>query len=395
MSDWTQIPPDLGSCIIPGSCWMDGRFWVIGGTGANLSVSTNIVRSWAPGEGSWSIGTPIPFAWVGGILVPHNNKLYLIGGMSTPSGGSQSNLINVWEYNPSSPTLGTWTQKAPLPVPRSYPAKIDHAVNGEIWFIGGLDATPIERLDAYNPTTDTWRSFTSGLTIFTYGSHAALLSDGRVHVVGGIAQTGFHAGHYSFLPSNPPGNAQSHGSGYPQAQMYLGANMVIDDRWYVGMGYGGVFWYSWGFTEAEPLGQENWTAESNLQTDNIPDGSGRSPTYNSGTGQIRYAPASATDGNVGYIAGGMTSLSGNPDPNMVQYGSSGPFEPTEPTIISVSPDPITFGQTLTITGVLFDRVAAVIVDGIGREFTFVNSTTITVNLPLMSVGPKTVYVEYL
>lgn len=66
----------------------------------------------------------------------------------------------------------------------------------------------------------------------------------------------------------------------------------------------------------------------------------------------------------------------------------------EPFLVSLSPDPITFGQILTITGIALNKALSVIVDGVGREFTYVNPTTIKVTLPLMTAGPKSVYVEY-
>lgn len=57
----------------------------------------------------------------------------------------------------SAPTLGTWTERAPLPTARDHLAVV--AANGRIHAIGGRVNSPTQNVDnhnIYNPATNTW-----------------------------------------------------------------------------------------------------------------------------------------------------------------------------------------------------------------------------------------------
>ena len=102
-----------------------------------------------------------------------------------------------------------------------------------------------------------------------------------------------------------------------------------------------------------------------------------------------YAPPFGVD------SGYSSSFSPVPVANSgYSFAVTANITPTEPFLLSVAPDPVSPGQILTITGLLLNRVSAVVVEGQGVEFTYVNPTTIRVALADMVAGPKSVYVEY-
>lgn len=67
-----------------------------------------------------------------------------------------------------------------------------------------------------------------------------------------------------------------------------------------------------------------------------------------------------------------------------------------PYLVSITPSVASLGTTLTIKGQNLDVVQALIMDGLGVNFTLVDATTIKVGpLPLMTAGPKSIHAEYI
>ncbi|UCG92618.1 MAG: T9SS type A sorting domain-containing protein [candidate division WOR-3 bacterium] len=79
----------------------------------------------------------------------------------------------------------TWTECAPIPTPRWYPASV--VLNGKIYVIGGQDSTypyaSLNTVEVYNPLTDTWESKTP-LMHDRWGLMAAVVN-GKIYAIGG------------------------------------------------------------------------------------------------------------------------------------------------------------------------------------------------------------------
>jgi N-acetylneuraminic acid mutarotase len=105
-----------------------------------------------------------------------------------------------------------WSQRAPLPVPRSEVAAT--VADGEIYVVGGFlaDGQPSNRVDAYSPRTNRWRRITD-LPVTVHHPMAAA-HRGRVYVLGGYGadaarQTAFVLvnGIWTALPPMPESRA--------------------------------------------------------------------------------------------------------------------------------------------------------------------------------------------
>jgi N-acetylneuraminic acid mutarotase len=132
-------------------------------------------------------------------MVTVAGKLYVVGGR----GGGRVEIFN--------PATG-WTLGAAMPRPRDHLAAV--VVGNRIYAIGGRDSEIVSRVDIYDTVTDTWSSGPKML-VPASAMTAALLADGKIHVVGG-EDPGTLGGqvldrHYilnptsgAWLPSTPP-----------------------------------------------------------------------------------------------------------------------------------------------------------------------------------------------
>jgi N-acetylneuraminic acid mutarotase len=123
-----------------------------------------------PGAERWERLPDMPEGRMGHAMVAAGEKLYVIGGRGATS--------RVLIYDRTS----GWTEGAVMPGKRDHLAAV--VVLGKIYAIGGRDSTVRPRVDVYTIATDSWARGPD-LPRATSGMAAALLADGKIHVVGG------------------------------------------------------------------------------------------------------------------------------------------------------------------------------------------------------------------
>jgi len=130
-------------------CWSSdsGGFYTAFTHERNLGLvasSLSATDGFAPKFPPWVRKADMPTARSGLTASVVDDIIYVIGGYS----GTNTQLDTVEAYNPAT---NTWTTKASLPVPRSSITSV--VINGLI-YVAGED----QRLDVYDPVTDTWSS---------------------------------------------------------------------------------------------------------------------------------------------------------------------------------------------------------------------------------------------
>jgi hypothetical protein len=155
----------------PGAASIEGAVYVSGGSkrAMNWAPESNlwILR---PGSDRWDSLPDMPEGRMGHQMVATNGKLYVIGG--------RGNSSRVLIYDR---TTG-WTAGAAMPQKRDHLGAV--LVGNRIYAIGGRDSRILRRVDVYDIASDSW-SEGPALPGATSGMAAELLSDGRIHVVGG------------------------------------------------------------------------------------------------------------------------------------------------------------------------------------------------------------------
>jgi len=173
-----------------------GMVYVAGGIVNGSTVAT--AAKYNPATNTWSSIASMPVGRNHTAASTDGTKFYIFGGRS--GGNTVANGFNdVQIYNPATNTW-TWSGSAgstvaPLPQARGGMGKAVF-VSGEFYVIGGetssgAGATPehvYNRVDIYNPTTNTWR-LGSAMPTARHGIFP-LLSGSRIYVAAG----GVHSG---------------------------------------------------------------------------------------------------------------------------------------------------------------------------------------------------------
>jgi N-acetylneuraminic acid mutarotase len=137
---------------------------------------------------------------------------------------------------PPPPPSPNWSDRAALPGgPRQEAPAVE--LNGEIYFIGGFDETRngVADVEAYNPTTNTWRSV-AALPALLHHVNAAS-AGGRIYVVGGLSNTSFDAVGLTY-EYDPAANTWTPRTSMPAGtQRGAAATAAIDGRIYVAGGW--------------------------------------------------------------------------------------------------------------------------------------------------------------
>ena len=156
----------------------EGRRWLVSGV-AVLALTALLVApssGVAEAAGSWTTAarTGLPRQEVS--YVEANGKLYLAGG--------RTNVQQV--YNPAT---NTWSTVAPLPAPQP----LDHiqtaAVNGKIYYIGGMSAWPSQSVDTvyvYDVASNTFSVGAPMLPGRDRGAGAIAAVGDKIYVAGGV-----------------------------------------------------------------------------------------------------------------------------------------------------------------------------------------------------------------
>jgi N-acetylneuraminic acid mutarotase len=147
--------------------------YVIGGlTGNEQSpVATNTVESWDAVNG-WRSLPPIPFGSVfHAPSVAYNGSIYVFGGWTCGT--------CVYVYNTGA---AQWTRLHDAP--HNISLGVALAYHDSIWVTTGYDGGSSNRLDVYDPTTDTWRSLPGSPDYHPAPAGAGFI-DGKFYLAGG------------------------------------------------------------------------------------------------------------------------------------------------------------------------------------------------------------------
>ena len=158
--DWeviTQLPTErwgLATAVV------DDKIYIIGGSSAPDARGPDglsTVEEYAPKTNTWRqvADMPTPRYYPKAAVV--NDTIYVFAGWYQERGVKTEYPVRVEAYDPAT---DTWTRKKDMPVSRVHPAV--GAVDGKIYIIGGStgwdweDERRMDRVDIYDPATDTW-----------------------------------------------------------------------------------------------------------------------------------------------------------------------------------------------------------------------------------------------
>ncbi len=167
------------------ACAANGKIYAIGG---REDVALKTVEEYDPATNTWTTKADMPTARMG-VCETVNGKIYVLGG-GTVSNTGGTVLSVVEEYDP---TTNTWTAKANMP--RARTSHASSVVNGQIYVIGGFNPTSnlpggfVNKVDVYNPATNTWATRSADLPTLRDNLSASSLN-GVIYVIGGQSSDG-------------------------------------------------------------------------------------------------------------------------------------------------------------------------------------------------------------
>ena len=206
--------------------------------GAALILSLMQIESFA-GQG-WELITQLPTKRIAFSTAVVGDKIYLIGGTLSINFDGPFGLSTVEEYDTQT---NTWRRRTDMPTPRNYPEAA--VVNGIIYVFGGSNAKdrkianmklPVS-VEAYDPETDTWtrkKDMPVSRINFELGVAA-----GKVYLIGG--STGLGAEHERRMDRvdvyDPATDTWTKGPKMPTRREPRAVE-VVNDRIYVIGGFG-------------------------------------------------------------------------------------------------------------------------------------------------------------
>jgi N-acetylneuraminic acid mutarotase len=199
--EWTEGAPMPFAAGSSSSAVIGNQVYVAGGI-VGSSTTTQGAR-YNPATDTWQAIAPMPQGRNHAAAESDGAKMYVFGGRG-PGSGDTNELADGFDtvqiYDPATDSwessLDPGSTLAPLPQARGGMGTAVFA-NGEFWVMGGethdgAGATAdgvYDRVDAYNPTTNTWRS---GPPMPTARHGIFPVLDGtEIHVVGGGVKAGY------------------------------------------------------------------------------------------------------------------------------------------------------------------------------------------------------------
>jgi len=155
-----------------------GKIYVIGGY-PSTRVYVDTVQVYDSAADRWDYSVPLPQPMHHTVAAGVDGVLYVIGGEISETGVANQGVYidTVYAFDPST---STWTQKAPMPTPRSAGAAA--IVDGKIYVAGGRPPHGSD-FAVYDPLADAWTVLPD---LPTQRNHlAAGAIDGKVYVYGG------------------------------------------------------------------------------------------------------------------------------------------------------------------------------------------------------------------
>jgi len=180
-----------------------GKIYVFGGfvppeSGPPAWVPIDNAWEYDPAADSWKALAPMPTRRGSPVAVTVGDKMYVIGGATTPPGSKETavhpqrphiSVGTVEEYDPAS---NTWKQRMPMPTPRNH--AVAGVVNGKAYVIGGRVGAAfisvganIDVVEEYDPAADAWGAVRARMPS-RRSAMAAGVQGGRIYVSGGEGQ---------------------------------------------------------------------------------------------------------------------------------------------------------------------------------------------------------------
>jgi N-acetylneuraminic acid mutarotase len=174
----TEAPmPGGGRCELAAATGPDGRIYAIGGE--NDSNLLDRVEAYDPSTNTWTTEAPMP-GGVRGFLAAAtgpDGRIYAIGGYD----GSRLDRVEAYDTS-----TNTWTTMAPMPGGGRSDEGAVTGPDGRIYAIGGSDGTAyIPRVEAYDTNSNTWTTVAPMPAGGRGDLGATLGPDGRIYVIGG------------------------------------------------------------------------------------------------------------------------------------------------------------------------------------------------------------------
>ncbi|MDH4212065.1 MAG: hypothetical protein OEV79_11520, partial [candidate division WOR-3 bacterium] len=164
--------------------------------GGYTTVGVNTIYAFDCGTETWStVGTTLNHTIYRHAAATVNGKIYVIGG----SDGSTTYSTWNQEFDPVAVTV---TDRAPLPVGRYFLSAVAWR-DSLIYVLGGQATTYYDRVDIYDPATNTWTTGTNMPT--TNRSFACGISGDTIYYTGGYSSTLYQSASYMGIinPANP------------------------------------------------------------------------------------------------------------------------------------------------------------------------------------------------
>ncbi|HXN14830.1 MAG TPA: kelch repeat-containing protein [Usitatibacter sp.] len=182
-----------------------GKIYAFGGftlPASGAQAWTPIDNAWQydPAADSWKALAPMPTKRGSPVAVTIGDKLYVIGGATTPPGSKETAVhpqrphISVGTVEEYDPATNTWRSRAAMPTPRNHATA--GVVNGKAYVIGGrvgaafisAGSSNVDLVEEYDPAADLWGSarakMPSARSAMASGVHG-----GRIYVTGGEGQS--------------------------------------------------------------------------------------------------------------------------------------------------------------------------------------------------------------
>ena len=189
--DWRAEPPMHYSRAAHAVVHQGGSTYALAGTGergAPVAVFERFDgKAWHDAGSIPGPGLNAPAA------VALNGKIYLIGGFRTDTNVPTADVL---AYDTAK---RTWSNAAPLPAPRGGHAAI--VMDGRIHVIGGGNSkSTIADHDVFDPSTNAWRALAP--LPRAEGSPAAVASNGKLYAIGGRSGSADFGDVYIYDPSS-------------------------------------------------------------------------------------------------------------------------------------------------------------------------------------------------
>lgn len=361
---------------------------------------------------SWRTKTAMPTArGQAAVVTGDDGLIYVMGGFA---GGLLFTTVEA--YNP---LTNAWTAKAPMPV-AVRGASFAKGLDGIIYVIGGAGAS--NAVQAYNVTSNSWSTKANALN-GTWMASAATSNDGKIVMIGGESSGAFYNNATQIY--DPAADSWTLGADMPTGRSELGVVKGADGLIYA---MGGINGSAMSTVEAYNPSTNTWTRKASMPTPKVefgvtlgPDGKiyviGGGTSYGNNNGPFFnsvevYDPRTNTWSIPGWSESSMPTarkeFSAVTGLNGMIYaigGANGAYiatneeafvvlpENVSPTsyIDSVTPNPVTRGQTVSFVGHGADADGSVVAYKWRSSLNGTLSTASSFGVSTLAVGTHTIY----